>query len=418
MSISQKSNLASTTRQQINKHDQQTTRSANIISKGFPLPHHPIRALHCRVRVPTANRRPIYSPLRLRIKDWLPGCLFSVRPTSHRARMGKTAHGVSPTGTDAANPSAAPAQTLQSCVQDGKAARGVSPKGTDAASPRVRPALHGVSPTGTTAAAGWTHLPAPLTATLFCPACWPQLSSMQTRSGKKLVANFLRKIRLLPPQPELPIQTSVSVDELIHAASDLQDRWFMEGRDDAEGIELSSRPSSPFTEHEPSVAGEDTNAVWESPQSLGVKRHMEFEPSVPGTSSGGKRSRNEEDDSNTAPCALNKDRGKLSSNKRCSKKRIAKAQSAHPATSYAAKPSVVERLPTLPPLTTSVDAQKLPKSLEGSWIGKRVTHDRDTPWTLDELRQQGFQVVEWDGWWVTAEPFFQLLLTRCAAHVE
>lgn len=113
MSISQKSNLASTTRQQINKHDQQTTRSANIISKGFPLPHHPIRALHCRVRVPTANRRPIYSPLRLRIKDWLPGCLFSVRPTSHRARMGKTACGVSPTGTDAANPSAAPAQTCK-----------------------------------------------------------------------------------------------------------------------------------------------------------------------------------------------------------------------------------------------------------------------------------------------------------------
>jgi hypothetical protein len=156
----------------INKqHDQQTTRSANVISKGFPLPHHPIHALHCRVRVPTANRRPIYPPLRLRIKDWLPGCLFSVRPTSHRARMGKTAHGVSPTGTDAANLSAAPTQTLQSCVQDGEAARGVSPKGTDAASPRVHPALRGVSPTGTTAAAGWTHLPAPLTVTLFCPAC-------------------------------------------------------------------------------------------------------------------------------------------------------------------------------------------------------------------------------------------------------
>ena len=184
-----------------------------------------------------------------------------------------------------------------------------------------------------------------------------------------------------------------------------------EGGDDAEGIELSSRPPSPHTEYEPSATEEDADAVWESPQPLSTKRHRELEPSspdAPGLSSGGKRSRSEEGDSNTAPRMSKEDRDKLSSKKRRSKKRIARAQSEHPVTSYAAKPSVVERLPALPPLATNMDARKLPKSQEGSWVGKRVTHGRDTPWTLDELRQQGFQVVEWDGWWVTAQPLYQL----------
>lgn len=194
----------------------------------------------------------------------------------------------------------------------------------------------------------------------------------------------------------------------------------MEDGDDAEGVELSLRPPSPHAEYEPSLSEEDADAVWESPQPPSIKRNREFEPSSPGPSSGTRRSRNEEGGSglDAAPHVSRKEHRKLSSKKKRSMKRIANAQSEHPVTTYVAKPSVVERLPDLPPLAANMDAQKLPKSLEGSWVGKRVTHDRDTPWTLNELQQQGFQVVEWDGRWVTTQPLYQLLLTCHKAHAE
>lgn len=196
-----------------------------------------------------------------------------------------------------------------------------------------------------------------------------------------------------------------------------------DGGDDAEGVELSSRPASPPTdyEYESSVAEEDSDATRESAQPPSVKRTREIEPSTPDApeqSSGAKRFRNDEGDTNTAPPTSKQERRKLSAKQRRSKRRISKAQSEHPVSSYAAKPSVVERLPALPPLAGNVDAGELPKSLEGSWVGKRVTHDRDTPWTLEELQQDGFRIVEWDGWWVAVQPPYRILLTCHLAQAE
>lgn len=170
--------------------------------------------------------------------------------------------------------------------------------------------------------------------------------------------------------------------------------------DDAEGVELSSRPPSPLAEYsyESSVAKEDPDAIWEPPQPPSTKRAHQIETSTadaPETSSGAKRFRNDEGDASATPST---DHRKASAKKRRSKKRTSHAQSEHPVSSYAAKPSVVERLPTLPALAAKVDAGELPKSLEGSWIGKRVIFERDTPWTLEELLQAGFRVIEWDGW--------------------
>lgn len=232
---------------------------------------------------------------------------------------------------------------------------------------------------------------------------------MITRSGKKLFSGFFRKIRLLPPKAGPPIQTSSSVDQLVQIASDLQDKRFMETEaDDAEGVELSSRPPSPLTEYdyESSVAEEDPDAIWEAPQPPSAKRARQNEPSIadaPESSSGPKRLRNDEGDGSPAPSTSYKERRKASAKERRSKKRASHAQSEHPVSSYAAKPSVVERLPTLPALAAKVDAGELPKSLEGSWIGKRVILERDTAWTLEELLQAGFRVIEWDGWWDTPQ---------------
>lgn len=172
VSPSQNSNLVSTTRQQINKYDQQTKSTRNPRLLLYPTTPKP--TLHCGVRAPTDNRfqpLPLHSLLCLGIKDSPLGCFFSVRPTPHRARMGKAVCRVSPKGTNTAHPNAAPAVLVQGYVRDGGAARGVSPKGTGAASPRVHPVARGVSPKGTVATAGWTHLPAPLTATLRRSAC-------------------------------------------------------------------------------------------------------------------------------------------------------------------------------------------------------------------------------------------------------
>ncbi|TFK58369.1 hypothetical protein BDN72DRAFT_906807 [Pluteus cervinus] len=33
----------------------------------------------------------------------------------------------------------------------------------------------------------------------------------------------------------------------------------------------------------------------------------------------------------------------------------------------------------------------------GSWLGKRITVKRTTPWTLPELRARGFRYIDWDG---------------------
>ena len=184
----------------------------------------------------------------------------------------------------------------------------------------------------------------------------------------------------------------------------------MEGGDDAEGIELLSRSPTPTP-----TPGHDANSIRETPLASSSKRVREFEPAsldAPGPSNS-KRYCTKEEGSSKTP---GQKRRKGSSKKRRSIKRIALAQSEHPAAGYAAKPSVVERLQDLPPLKADVDAQKLPTSLEGSWVGKRVSSGEDTPWSLDELMEEGFRVEEWDGWWVNIELSRQRLLTHPIAQ--
>lgn len=207
------------------------------------------------------------------------------------------------------------------------------------------------------------------------------------RSGRTLAATFLKNARALALEQGPPIKISVSVDDLLHAASDAQDQRFVDDGDDAEGVELCSRPQTPCTDDE---ASDLEDRAFERLASEPVGQ--------------GKR-RREEEEASCVTSISSKDRSKLAFKKRRSIKRISKARDPHRSSSYAPKASVVEHLKDVPHLKVELDAQKLPKSLEGSWVGKRVTSERDTPWGLDELIADGFTVVKWDGRYVTAQSF-------------
>ena len=216
---------------------------------------------------------------------------------------------------------------------------------------------------------------------------------METRSGRSAAPAFLRKIRILPPRPESSVAADVSVDDLLRAAGESQQRRFAEEADDAEGFELCSRPPSPCSDDERSD-GEGGGVIWESRSPANCPGS-----DPPLASNTGKRPRGDEDGMSRD------DRRKLDSKRRRSAGRIAQAQQPRPSSSYAPKRSALERVRDPHPLKVDVNAKKLPKS-EGSWIGKRVASERSTPFELDELIEDGFKVVLWDGWSVSAtNPF-------------
>jgi hypothetical protein len=217
---------------------------------------------------------------------------------------------------------------------------------------------------------------------------------MEMRSGRTLAAAFLKNERALAPEQGPPIKTSVSVDNLLHAASDAQDQRFVDDGDDAEGVELCSRPQTPCTDEEASDLEDSATILEIHTNSKAGGREFERLASEPVGQ--GKR-RREEEEASCATSISRKDRIKLAFKKRRSIKRISEARDPHRSSSYAPKASVVEHLKDVPHLEVELDAQRLPKSLEGSWVGKRVTSERDTPWGLDELIADGFTVVKWDG---------------------
>ena len=51
----------------------------------------------------------------------------------------------------------------------------------------------------------------------------------------------------------------------------------------------------------------------------------------------------------------------------------------------------------LPPLNIQIDAGDFPASGSGAWVGKRKKGAKNTPWTVPELVQDGFEIIEWDG---------------------
>ena len=48
-------------------------------------------------------------------------------------------------------------------------------------------------------------------------------------------------------------------------------------------------------------------------------------------------------------------------------------------------------------VVTNINAQDLPASSSGAYIGKRQKRHRGRPWMLEELKEAGHKVHAWDG---------------------
>ena len=157
-----------------------------------------------------------------------------------------------------------------------------------------------------------------------------------------------------------PINTTVNMSPLVHAACKREDERFLADADDAEGISLSSRPPSPLT-----------------PLSSEDEFELDAEVPTPGPESRKKRKR-----------ALKKERRR--------KKRQERASAGHAPQTYAANPSLVAALTKdSEPIQLDVDASNLESSGGGAWVGKRVSGDG--PWTPRQLDDLGFSEIVWDG---------------------
>jgi hypothetical protein len=165
-----------------------------------------------------------------------------------------------------------------------------------------------------------------------------------------------------------PIPTQVNVEAFLQGAVAREDARFEHGEDDSEGLEVTSRPSSPLTEVESVVESE------EEADAL-TQRH----PS-PGLQPSTKKRRNE------------------GAKMRRAKKRVKHATSGHQPHTYAARPSTVAyRAKELKPLKAPADAENFPAAGSGSWVGIRKGSAKRVPWTVADLVDDGFTIVEWDG---------------------
>ena len=164
-----------------------------------------------------------------------------------------------------------------------------------------------------------------------------------------------------------PVSTSVNLEPLIQAATALEDTHFEQGLPDCEGLGVSPRPPSPLTECE-----SDTE-----PQ---VSDHRE-DPSV-----------------DHQPESVEKKHRSASAKNRRAKKRAKTAASGHQPHAYAANPSTVKHhVKESDAVHVVADAGSFPAAGSGSWVGKRTEGAKGTPWTLPELLDEGFMVIEWDG---------------------
>ena len=137
-------------------------------------------------------------------------------------------------------------------------------------------------------------------------------------------------------------------------------------RDDCEGAALSSRPPSPPTEAPPPTVAETAQ-----------KEKQHTTPSSAG--------------------AIEKARSKVAAAERKRRSRVASARAAGSARSYRLRPATRVRLGAPESITVGIDAQDLPASSGGAYIGKRQMRFRGRPWTLEELKNTGLKVYPWDG---------------------
>ena len=182
-----------------------------------------------------------------------------------------------------------------------------------------------------------------------------------------------------------PINALINVESLVQVACDLENARFLADADDAEGIELSSRPPSPLTplptDYESDELEADLTPHPSNPQISGA-----FSDPYNGRAT------------QIPPGSIERKRKRQGAKERRRKKRIEKATSGHAPQNYAANPSLVEALTKdSHPLQLDIDASALPSSSVGAWEGKRAAGKRDTPWTPKELDELGFSEVIWCG---------------------
>lgn len=196
---------------------------------------------------------------------------------------------------------------------------------------------------------------------------------MELRSGKTFAPYSLKRIFRWETGHAEPVSTSVDAEPLIQAAVARENEFFDLGGDDSEGLGVTLRPPSPLTDLESGDGADDDTEATNLP------------PPPAGQSSG--------------PCSgIEKKRRNRSASRRRSSKRAKIASSSHGPHAYAAKPSVVKHhAKALQPLRVPIDASGFPSSGSGSWVGKRSKGAKKEPWTLPELINGGFSVIEWDG---------------------
>ena len=191
---------------------------------------------------------------------------------------------------------------------------------------------------------------------------------MLLHSGKAFLPYALKNaFHCRSLQPEL-ISTVVDAEPLIQAAVAQEDERFEQGADDSEGLGVSMRPLSPLTESE-------SDDEVDAPDLL-----------------------SQTTDQNSGARSIDKKRRNAAANKRWSKKRAKIASSSHGPHIYAANPSIaMHHAEAVKPLRVPVDAETFPVSSSGSWVGKRKKGFKNKPWTLPELLDEGFSMIEWDG---------------------
>ena len=192
---------------------------------------------------------------------------------------------------------------------------------------------------------------------------------MPLRSGKEFTSCTANRIFHWQTRQADPISTSVNLGLLIQAAFALEDEHFEQGLSDCEGLGVSLRPLSPLTEFDTDTEPESSN-----------------HPAYPSGNSG------------PQSVQVEKKRRNAAANKRRSRKRVKTAASGHQPHAYAASPSTVKHhVDESDTLHVAADMGDFSASGSGSWVGKRKEGAKKTPWTVPELLDEGFKVIEWDG---------------------
>jgi len=203
------------------------------------------------------------------------------------------------------------------------------------------------------------------------------MNGLQTRSGRSFTPFNLWNVRTAETEQDEPIHASIDLDPLLHAAWKLEDARFLTNADDAEGIELSSRPPSPLTPLPSDYESDEEH----TPPLVSVSPPSGEETATPGASG-----------------SIEKRWKHVGANNRRSRRRIEKATSGHAPHSYVAEPLLVEALTKdAEPIQLEIDALALPSSSTGSWTGRRKIEAQTTPWTQEELIELGFTEIVWDG---------------------